>query len=97
MKMDSYLKEMYDKIKQGIKLTEDELAELCYEFAVDSVEEDTGRWETYMKTIINFDGELYGIDWNRGLTESQPNSFYNQPKKVTMTEKTVVVKEYEYV
>lgn len=35
-----------------------------------------GRWHMTMRTIVEFKGNLFGIEWGRGLTEYQENEFY---------------------
>lgn len=42
-----------------------------------------------MKTIIDVDGQLYAIDWMRGLTECQESEYWNQPYKVKKVEKVI--------
>lgn len=83
------------KLKSGEKLNEGELQTLVYEgFEVDTIEGSHGRWTQHVKTIIDIDGELWAIDWQRGLTEYQENSFYYQPYRVVANEKHIVVTEY---
>lgn len=43
---------------------------------VAELELDEHRWTRSMLTIVDFDGKLYGIEWDRGLTEIQENEFY---------------------
>lgn len=91
------IEEVKQKIINGKELTEEEIKYCVWgEIAniVDEIEGDDHRWDKEMTTIIDIDGQLYAIDWRRGLTECQENSYYNQPYKVKMVEKTVVVKEY---
>lgn len=65
-------------------LEEHEIEQLIFEY--EEVSEEThgsGRWQEYVTTVIRYDdGNLYSIYWERGLTENQPNSFYNQPERV---------------
>ena len=65
-------------------LSESELESLIYDYErVSSTSEGRSSWSEYMTTVIEYeDGNFYSIDWDRGLTESQPNSFYNQPERV---------------
>lgn len=82
--------EFLDKIKNGINLTEKEIKEIYEEIGteVDEYNEGEGRWEIYMKTIVLLKDEYVAIDWNKGKTEMQEDSFYEQPyiveKKVEM-------------
>lgn len=34
-----------------------------------------GRWHEYMRTIVEYKGQLYGLEWASGLTEYQDNNF----------------------
>ena len=87
--------ETVNKLKSGDKLSEREIKTLVYDgVEVDEIEGDSGRWTQGVQTIIDIDGELWAIDWYRGLTEYQENEFYNQPYRVVKREKQIVVTEY---
>ena len=87
--------ETVNKLKSGDKLNEREIKTLVYDgFEVDEIEGDSGRWTQCVQTIIDIDGELWAIDWDRGLTEYQENEFYNQPYRVVKREKQIIVTEY---
>lgn len=87
--------ETVNKLKSGDKLSEREIKTLVYDgVEVDEIEGDSGRWTQGVQTIIDIDGELWAIDWDRGLTEYQENEFYNQPYRVVKREKKIVVTEY---
>lgn len=87
--------ETVNKLKSGEKLSEGEIKTLVYDgVEVDEIKGYSGRWTQGVKTIIDIDGELWAIDWNRGLTEYQENEFYNQPYKVVKREKQIIVAEY---
>lgn len=51
---------------------------------VDEVQLDEGRWTAQMLTILSYDGKLWGVAWQRGLTEMQENEFY--PSNTTVFE-----------
>lgn len=83
------------KLKSGEKLNESELKTLVYDgVEVDEIEGDHYRWTQSVQTIINIDGELWAIDWQRGLTEYQENEFYYQPYRVEKREKQITIIEY---
>lgn len=85
------------KLKNGEKLNEREIATLAYDGCrVDEIEGDNGRWTQGVTTIIDIDGELWEIDWARGLTEYQENEFYDQPYRVKKVEKKVTRIEVSY-
>lgn len=84
-----------NKLKSGEMLNESEIKTLVYDgFEVDEIEGDSYRWTQSVQTIIDIDGELWAIDWQRGLTEYQENEFYNQPYRVEKREKQIVITEY---
>ena len=100
--------EIIKKIKTGQELSEEEVEELAFESEyrglfsnnlVEIVKKDKKRWTTNMTTILNIDNELYGIDWEEGLTEYQDNIFWrcNKPYKVKRVEKVITGVEYERV
>lgn len=87
------------KLKAGEKLTEDEIATICYNsHEVDEIEGDDHRWAREVTTIVQIDDSenLWAIDWMRGLTEYQENEFYDQPYKVKKVEKVVTKVEVSY-
>ena len=87
--------ETVNRLKSGEKLSEIELKTLVYDgIEVDEIKGYSGRWTQDVQTIIDIDGELWAIDWDRGLTECQENEFYNQPYRVVKREKQIVVTEY---
>lgn len=87
--------ETVKKLKAGEKLNEQELKTLVYDGCeVDEIEGDCGRWTQGVQTIFNIDGELWAINWDRGLTEYQENEFYHQPYRVERRERQVVITEY---
>ena len=63
---------------------------------VDQIENDSGRWTTFMTTIFELGGRYFAIDWDCGLTECQRNEYWHQPVEVTKRqyEKTIVVTEW---
>lgn len=88
-------KTIVSKLKAGEKLTESELEYLVYDgIEVDEIKGDSYRWTQSVQTILDIDGELWAVDWERGLTECQENEFYDQPYRVEMREKQITVKEY---
>ena len=89
------------RLKEGDELSEPEIREVLWSF--DRVYEEEGedrRWSKTMLTVVNIDGELYAIEWEKGLTENQENSFWEQPypvelkeEEITITKTTVVKKD----
>lgn len=49
-----------------------------------------------MTTIVQVADRYFKINWERGLTEYQENSYYNQPKEVVPHEyeKTITVRDW---
>lgn len=64
---------------------------------IDEEEGDSGRWMQRISTIFEIDGQLYRIDWERGLTECQDNEYPYQPYKVKREEKIVTTTIVNYV
>jgi len=86
------------KLKNGEDLNESELMTLCCDGCVeDELDGDSGIWTQGVSTIIDVDGQLYRIDWSRGLKLSIRNEFYHQPYKVKKVEKVVTKTVTEYV
>lgn len=80
-------------------LEEYEIQRLIFEYErVSEESHGTGRWEEYVTTVIEYsDGNFYSIDWSRGLTDSQENSFYNQPERVYAVDYIEVYQGKHYV
>lgn len=80
-------------------LEEYEIQRLIFEYErVSEESHGTGRWEEYVTTVIEYsDGNFYSIDWSRGLTDSQENSFYSQPERVYAVDHIEVYQGNHYV
>lgn len=93
--------EIIKKLKDGEKLSETEIKHLVWDSDgfIEEIEGDDHRWQKEMKTIIDVDGQLYAIDWMRGLTECQENEYFYQPYKVKKVEKVITktVVSYEKI
>lgn len=90
---------MLDKIDNKEDLTERELQTLVFEYEIEEQEGDEGRWERHMTSIIKLGERCFAVDWSRGLTEMQENSFYYQPYEVkkNVYEKTITVTEWNKI
>lgn len=77
----------------GYEFSESELSELAWENSVETTYGENGRWVRPVTTIIEFNGRYFQIDWYEGLTEYQPNEFYDQPFEVKKEshEETIIV------
>jgi hypothetical protein len=97
-----YYEEHYEeiilnKIDSGEKLNESELSSLVWEF--EEIEREYGdnrRWSRSVTSIVKINNRYFCIEWENGLTENQPNEFYDQPYEVEKKtyEKTIVVTEW---
>lgn len=85
---------MYDKITEGIDLTEDELEDLIFDYQIEEFEGDRGRWVVGTQSIIRLRDKYFAIDWFKGLTEYQENEIDDQPYEVKKVEKMVPVTEW---
>ena len=94
------MSEVVSKILKGELLTEGEASEIVYEGyddieIIDNLEGEESRWHRGMQTIFSINGELWAIDWGRGLTEYQENDFYgSQPYRVEKRERQITITEY---
>ena len=83
------------KIDRGEELNEDEIADLVDNLPhYDEECGDNRRWSRSVTTYLRTqDGRFFRVDWEQGLTESQENSYWEQPVEVTLheEEQTVVV------
>lgn len=82
------------KLNNNEVLTEEEREFCVYSL---SFKEEVGqpiRWLTPIRSIFNLDGRLWAIDWSRGNTEYQENSFFADPFEVQAVEKVIIVTEY---
>lgn len=83
-----------EKLLNG-KFTEEELEDLAWcelEADIKFINNEEGechRWTQDMATIFEFEDKYYCLNWDRGLTELQENSFYNQPYEVEKEIKVV--------
>lgn len=80
------------KMSQGKRLSDDDISELLHEREhVYEVEGEDSRWSRSITTVIKADdGELYAIDWEKGLTENQEHMYDNQPRKVKLVTREIV-------
>lgn len=91
---------MLEKLEKKEKLTEKELRELVYEYAVETEYGDDHRWTREAFTVIKLPDTVrlydryFGISWMKALTEMGEDEFYEQPYEVKQIEKVVVTKEW---
>lgn len=89
--------EIVAKLRRGEKLDEHEIRTIVSEsYQVYEMEGEEHRWHREMFTVIDLDGELWGIDWMRGLTECVENEYLDQPYRVKRVEKVVTRTEVTY-
>lgn len=78
--------------------SEEEIKALIYEGdRVAELEGNDHRWNREITTVIKIDDKLYAIDWRRGLTEMQDDSYYATPYQVKEKTKVVEVTYYEKI
>lgn len=88
-----------EMIEAGEKLTEDEIEAMVLDGQFRYFEEEIcdTSWNTRrIHTIVRLNDRFFEIDWERGLTEMQDNTYYCQPYEVeghTHT-KTITVTEW---
>ena len=98
-----------EKMYAGEELSEKELRYLATGYSrycdtepgeyekIDLAEGDCGRWTQDMETIIQVGNDLWAIPWDRGLTECQPNEFWEQPYRVERRERIITQTYYEKI
>lgn len=97
--MDRYEQSFLYKIDYGIKLNEQEMRELVYEWEYEKVELGSHRWVRGIKTIVKLGDRYFKIKWFEGLTENQENEYDEQPQEVypNTYEKVITVTEWKLV
>ena len=90
---------VFECVKNGIRLTEQEVHFLVAECACEEGDNGGGmRWVTPMYSIINVDGQHYILYWYRGLTEYQENEYPDQvAKKVQKVTRIVTIEDWEEI
>lgn len=89
-------------INMSIRLTEEEVKEIVYDYNDDYflVEEwitETSRWNIHKTGVIgSSDGKYYMIYWSEGATEMQENEFWSQTAP-EVEQQEVVVKKWKPV
>lgn len=89
-------KETLYKLDNEENLTDEELSKLVYNYSISEEDIEQGRWTMSTYTVCKLADRYFGIDWQRGLTEYQDDSFPYPPKEVKKHtyEKTVTVTEW---
>lgn len=89
-------KETLYKLDNEENLTDEELSKLVYNYSISEEDIEQGRWTMSTYTVCKLADRYFGIDWQRGLTEYQDDSFPYPPKEVRKHtyEKTVTVTEW---
>lgn len=83
---------MLKKIDNNEKLTSEELRDLvCEGNVIKEIPGENRRWTRTVESIIELEGRYFLISWEQGLTENQPNEYYNQPYEVVCDEYKKVV------
>ncbi len=94
--MDNYEIEIYNKLTKYEPLTIEEIRYCIECLEIDEQTGDSGRWETPVETVFELGGEYWLIEWMRGNTEYQENSYLNNiATKVKKVTRTIVVEEWE--
>lgn len=92
-------KETLYKLDNEENLTDEELSKLVYNYSISEEDIEQGRWTMSTYTVCKLADRYFGIDWQRGLTEYQDDSFPYPPKEVKKHtyEKTVTVTVTEWI
>ena len=73
---------MLEKIDNKEELTKSELEKLVIRDEICTTYGDNRRWSRVASTIVKIQDRTFEIEWDEGLTESQPNMFDSQPVEV---------------
>ena len=97
--MRKYIENIDDILKAidaGEELDEKVLEDLAYYQTIDEEYGENRRWSRFVKSIVDLNGRYFAIEWDQGLTEMQPDEFWEQPYEVELKEydKVVHVKEW---
>lgn len=94
--MNNFEEIIVNKIDANEKLTESELSSLIWEYKVETEKGENRRWSRTNTTIVKLLDRYFSINWEEGLTEMQPNEFYEQPYEVKLEEyeKTITVRNW---
>lgn len=97
--LSDFERRILNKLDSGEGLDEDELEELAEEYADEDKREygENGRWTRPVYDIIQLGNRYYSLAWEKGLTEYQENSFFNQPERVYPTRSLQVIEEVNYI
>lgn len=80
------------KLEKGERLNEHEILDLMMWYPIVYEEEgEDRRWSRSVLSVIDVDGVKYAVDWDKGLTENQENSYYGQPYKVKLVEEEITI------
>ena len=89
--MTDFENEMLTKLNKHEKIKEWEIGDLVSEYSIHEEIDDRGRWEDYMFTVVKLGDKYFGINWNRGLTENQEDSFMDVPYEVEKRTETKTI------
>lgn len=81
----------------GYYFSEGDLEELVFEASCEEIAGQEGRWQRDVTSILKFDGRVFCINWQEGLTEMQPNEFWEQPEEVFVKTELVTVEKTSYI
>lgn len=97
LNIDTFEGTILQKIDDEYALSEEEIKELLFDgYVVEEIEGDSGRWEKSMTSIVQIKDRYFSINWQKGLTEMQEDSFPElSPEEVTPYEEQIVVKKWK--
>lgn len=86
---------LVNKIDKGEDLNESELHDML-RCSIERSYGDDSRWTKTVYDICELEGRFFCLEWEKGLTEYQPNVFLNQPYEVYPNKVIKVVEDIEY-
>lgn len=84
------------KIDNKEELSEREIIRLINEYTISEQKGEEFRWAVSIKSIVKLMGRYFCIEWQRGLTEYQDDSFNEQPYEVEKVEYEKTIKVIDW-
>lgn len=96
--MTDFEKWFLEKFDSGEEFDEEELQELLWELErVDTFYGENRRWSRTVTCYFKVGDRYFALDWEEGLTESQPNEFWEQPIEVEKHEHKEVITVTDWI
>lgn len=85
------------KIDNNENLTEKELRDVVFDYEIETKYGENRRWTRSVSTVVKLCNRFFMIEWEEGLTEYQPNEYFEQPYEVERKEYKKLIKVVQWV